>query len=333
MAGNPISMRISTTANKDFDCGSEETILDAAERSGVMFEHSCRSGRCNSCKSKVISGDSTPALIELGLTDDERSEGWILTCARRALTDMVLDIEDLGDIRLPKPRIYPCKIHAMEKLSRDVLRVLLRIPPNSHFDFCPGQHVEICYGKSKRFYSVANGLGQDNIIELQIKEVEGGELSEYWFNEASESDLLRLRGPLGTFFLRDYSNKDIIFLATGTGIAPIKSIIESIAMGQNSEQPKSITLYWGGRYLSDLYLDKLDSNFPHQMIKVLSRGDSNWRGERGYVQDVALKREACLDDCQVYACGSPEMIAGARSTLIAGGLSPHSFYSDAFVAS
>ena len=309
------------------------SILESAESNGLSFAYSCRTGRCSTCKCKVISGDAVPLVEELGLSQKEKDEGWILSCARSATSNLDIEIDDLGDVVLPKPTLFPCKISSIDRVSKHVVRVNLRLPPASKFAILPGQYIDIL-GPSgvTRSYSVANHV-TDNILELHIGEVGNGCLSGYWFGGAKINDLLRLNGPLGTFFLRSIKAQDVVFLATGTGIAPIKAMIESIKLLALEEQPNSLAVYWGGRTLEDLYFDPSADHNLLRYVPVLSRSAKDWKGQQGYVQDVFLNERPNLSNCVVYACGSDKMIRSSCEILVNSGLSEKRFFSDAFLPS
>lgn len=308
-------------------------MLDAARRQGIVFNYSCRTGRCSSCKGRVITGQTVAQQIETGLTKAEHQQGYVLTCVRQALGPLQLDISDLGDILLPEARTLPCRILSLSLLAPDVMRVTLRLPPTATVDFLPGQYIDIIGPEGlRRSYSIANAPRADRSIELHIRKVNGGAMSQYWFHTAKVNDLLRLRGPLGTFFVRGQADKDLIFLATGTGIAPVKAILEGLSTLQTEAQPRSVSVYWGGRHEEDFYWTP--NQFQNvRFVPVLSRGQSTWAGARGHVQDILLNERPILENIQVYACGSEAMISSARSQLLAAGLAPSQFHSDAFVAS
>jgi CDP-4-dehydro-6-deoxyglucose reductase len=282
----------------------------------------------------VVSGETKVLVTELGITETEKSEGWILSCARSAITDVVLEVEDLGDVVIPVAKTQACRISSLEKLASDVIKVVLRLPPNVALDFIPGQYVDVIGpGGIRRSYSLANAPKADNTLEFHIRAVENGAMSQYWFNQSAVNDLLRLHGPQGTFFLRDIANCDLIFLATGTGIAPVKAMLETLPSFPADQQPQSITVLWGARHEHDLYFDVASLPGIKKYIPVLSRAEVTWQGERGYVQDALLRQIPDLRNAVVYACGSDSMIHSAKSTLAAAGLPSHHFYSDAFVCS
>lgn len=317
-----------------FTSNDGEVLLDAAERGGISLLYSCRNGRCGSCRGKSISGESYPVHEELGLSLSEREEGWILTCVRTALSDMLLEIEDLGNLSLPPVVTIPARISKLEKLSFDVLKVSLRIPPTRSFNFYPGQYIEVIgHGGIRRSYSLANTHADDKLLELQIGAVSGGIMSNYWFHEAKIDDLVRINGPRGTFFLRDVAGLDLVFLATGTGIAPVNSMLGGLDALLQEDQPRSVTLYWGRRRQEDLYEISACNSPQFRYIPVLSQANPDWNGARGYVQQVYLSDTPDQSNRFVYACGSDAMIHSARRNLIDAGLPEHRFLSDAFVCS
>jgi CDP-4-dehydro-6-deoxyglucose reductase, E3 len=327
---------ITTTSGKEFSASAGESLLDAALRAKVSFGYSCRTGRCSACKSRVISGATEPLHEELGLTSDELARGWILGCVRTATSNALLEVDDLSEFPLTSARTLPCRIQALNKLSVDVMQVHLRLPPASTFQYRAGQYLEVIgHGGLRRSYSIANasGTGAGAQIELHIRRVVGGAMSEYWFSHAKANDLLRIHGPLGTFFLRDADDRDLVFLATGTGIAPVKAILEEMLSLQTKPKLKSVSVYWGGRSERDLYWDPRSTGLPLRYTPVLSRGDDNWRGTRGYVHQAYLAHGPQLANALVYACGSNAMICSARSQLTAAGLPDRRFRSDAFVSS
>lgn len=325
---------VTLTSGKTFESAQNASILDAAAQAKITFPHSCKTGRCSTCKCKVVAGETKALVAELGLTEIEKAEGWILSCARAAKTDVVLEVEDLGGVLLPEVRTLACRISCLQKLAPDVIKVVLRLPPSVAFNFIPGQYIDVIgSGGVRRSYSLANAPKADNTLELHIRAVESGAMSQYWFNQSAVSDLLRLHGPQGTFFLRNIAKRDLIFLATGTGLAPVKAMLETLPSLAANQQPQSITVIWGARYEHDLYFDVASLQGIQKYIPVLSRAEATWQGERGYVQDALLRQISDLRNGVVYACGSDAMIQSAKSTLIAAGLPSQHFYSDAFVCS
>lgn len=322
------------TSGTEFESVQNASILEAAAKSNISLPYSCKTGRCSTCKCKVIQGESRPLQDETGLTAAEKAEGWILSCVRTATTDLLLEAEDLGGVSLPQAKTTPCRINSIEKVAPDVIRVLLRLPPAADFAFLPGQYIEVIGpGGLRRSYSLANASFADKQLELHIRAVESGAMSQYWFGQAKINDLLRLHGPLGTFFLRDVAGLDLVFLATGTGIAPVKAMLESMGRQPTEQHPRSTTVLWGGRTPQDLYFDVTGIAGGFRFVPVLSRADAQWAGARGHVQQALLEILPDLRQAAVYACGSDAMINSAKTTLVKAGLPGKRFYSDAFVCS
>jgi CDP-4-dehydro-6-deoxyglucose reductase len=324
---------ITTIRGRSFAAETGQSILDAAASGGVSLPYSCRTGRCSTCKCKVVSGTSVALQDELGLSAEEKAAGWILGCVRSAEDDLTLDVEDLGSVTLPPAKTVPCRIQSLAQLAPDVMEVVLRLPPTAAFNALPGQYVDIIGpGGTRRSYSLAAADVASKQLLLHIRQVEDGVMSRYWFGEAKVNDLLRLHGPLGTFFLRAPAGQDLVFLGTGTGIAPIKAMLEELAGMPEEQLPRSVSVYWGGRTHADLYLDTI-ATAPHRFVPVLSRAGSEWTGARGHVQDVMLTEQRDLANTVVYACGSAAMIHDAQAQLLGAGLAETSFFSDAFVSS
>lgn len=326
--------KVKLSNRKTFDVKPNESLLSSARSQGLLLEHSCRTGRCGVCKAIVLQGETRAIQSEDALSDSEINQGCILTCCRTAVTDVTLDIEDLGRFGDITIKTLPCRIDSLRFLTGDVVEIILRVPPNSKFNYIPGQYIDIIGAAGiRRSYSIANAIREDEKLELHIRKVSCGVMSEYWFSRASINDLLRLEGPLGTFSLRETEAKNLIFIATGTGIAPIKAIIEEMNSRIDNFSDKNVYLYWGGRTLDDIYIENFNSKLNFLFVPVLSRPSQGWQGKVGYVQDCIMEDKIDLTNSVVYACGSETMIQCAKELLTDNGLNPKLFYSDAFVSS
>lgn len=329
-------MPVITLANgKRFDAQPGQTVLQAARSAGLLLEHSCEIGRCGSCRARRLRGEVVALRDADALSAQEQAAGWILTCTHEARSDLDLATADL-DTPVVGAKTYPARIDRLQRLAPDVLRVVLRLPPGADFSFLAGQHVELSGPKGvRRSYSIASDPASAQRLELQLRRVNGGRFSSYWFEHARPNDLLRLRGPLGTFFLRPWSGLHLVFLATGTGMAPVQSMLAQLAAAP--VPPRSATLYWGGRTPPDLYVDPTHAFGSRiaglRVVPVLSRADPSWPGARGHVQDVLLAERATLHDTVVYACGSARMVEDARARLGVAGPANGRFHFDAFVSS
>ncbi|MDQ6681163.1 MAG: FAD-binding oxidoreductase [Pseudomonadota bacterium] len=324
---------VRTSSGKSFAATEGEALLDAALHADVTLAYSCRTGRCSTCKVRVRAGSTIAIHDEIGLSQSEHEAGWILACVRSAESDVDLEVDDLSGLQLFPAKTLPCRIHTIERVSTDVVKVVLRLPPTSDFKYYPGQYIDVIgQGGLRRSYSMANAPTVTKHIELHIRQVPSGAMSQYWFEQAKFNDLLRLNGPLGTFFLREIEGLDLIFLATGTGIAPVKAILEGLAQ-RREQPPRSISVFWGGRVPNDLYWNAREVNVDNQFVRVLSQAHDTWTGARGYVQQAVLRQAREWDRVAVYACGSDTMIHSARQQLVEAGLDERRFHSDAFVCS
>jgi CDP-4-dehydro-6-deoxyglucose reductase len=219
-------------------------------------------------------------------------------------------------------------------LTPDVLSVKLRLPPNTPFTFLAGQYIDVIGpGGVRRSYSIANAPASDKQLHLHIRGVQSGAMSHYWFDQAKVNELLRITGPLGSFFIRPLTGLHLVFLATGTGIAPVKAMLEQLATAKASDRPLSASVYWGGRESQDLYADPSKWYPSLKYVPVLSRAPVEWNGEHGYVQNALISKNPDWVNTVVYACGSAAMIKSAKAVLTKAGLSDKRFYSDAFVPS
>lgn len=319
-----------------FDVDDEETILEAALRHGFALPYGCRNGACGSCKGKIVSGEIDYGVYQPGaLSEDEKATGMALFCVGRPLTDLTLEIREIGAARDIQIKTLPCRVQALDRLAHDVMRLQLKLPANERLQFLAGQYIDILLKDGKRrSFSLANAPHDDAFLELHIRHTPGGHFTEHVFNEMKEKAILRFQGPLGTFFLREDSDKPTLFIAGGTGFAPIKSMLEhAFYTGIDRE----MTLYWGTRSLRDLYMPELPSAWQAQhenfrFIPVLSqpKPEDQWTGRTGRVPEAVLNDFEDLSGYQVYACGTPAMVEAARDKFLARGLPRDEFYADAF---
>jgi len=323
---------VTLSDGKRFEVTSGETILEAAIKSGIHLEYSCKDGRCGVCMTKVKSGKTYEILKNNFLSEKDKHENKILTCCSGLKSDIQIDAEDLFYLSDIVTKVLPCKIDSINRLSKDVISVVLRLPPGSDFDYLAGQYISL-FGPlgERRSYSIASySLKNKGKIELFIRLYEKGLFSEFFANVAKVNDLMRLEGPLGTFFLRDHDVDNLIFLATGTGIAPIKAIMESIKENNLSGEFKQISVYYGTRYEEDIffnYKDFVPSGVEFKLI--LSKLGKDIK----YVQDAVLADFESLEKTSIYACGSNNMINSAYDKFLKYKLDPKLFFSDSFLES
>ncbi|MCX7176700.1 MAG: CDP-6-deoxy-delta-3,4-glucoseen reductase [Proteobacteria bacterium] len=302
----------------------------------TFIAYGCRNGACGACKGKIISGQVDLGLASDGaLSEEDKAAGLALFCCAKPLSDIVIESHELSSADDFPVKKLPCRVHKLERLALDVMVLHLKLPVNERLQFLAGQYIEILLKDGKRrAFSLANAPEDDELLQLHIRLVPGGQFTEHVFGAMKERDILRFEGPRGSFFLREGSANPIILLAGGTGFAPIKSIVEH-AIHAKIERP--MTLYWGARDRAGLYLAELPLRWmvEHPQFKcvpVLSdaaAGDA-WTGRVGLVHQAVLDDYADLSGHQVYACGAPAMIDAARHDFISRGLPAEEFFADAF---
>lgn len=317
-----------------FFCDNNTTILNAAFAAGINLEHSCLSSRCKSCIAKVLSGETINKQEDPTLTEDERNENLVLTCNAIPTSDIKLDIVEVGNKPFYVSKIIPAKVASLKFIGDSILKLDLRLPPRALFRYNSGQYVNISKGSLKRSYSISNAYKDNTGLSFYIKKYDEGQMSQYWFNKAKVGDLLRIEGPKGSFFFTESNKKNLIFLATGTGMAPVMAIIEELIDSQRINFLEKVWIFNGARFEQDLLwnINLLNYDSLIEYIPVLSKSTQTWKGEVGYVQDILLSKNIKLSESQVYACGSYKMIESAFKVLVENGLDSKSFYSDAFVA-
>ena len=319
-----------------FDCDSNQNILDAALKAGYELSFSCLKGVCGSCKAKVISGDVTASFGEGTLTAEELENGFSLLCQARPCSNVGLEVASIKKFDPNAIKRIKAKLQKIERLTEDVSILNLRFPAGIKVPFKPGQYLRVVLSCGEtRCYSMANPGTQKDAVQLHVRHVPGGVFSNYLEISAAVGDILDIELPVGDFYLRP-SSKPLIFLASGTGFAPIKSIFESMVKAGAPE--RSVYLYWGGRRKVDLYMYDLARTWERtvenfKFVPVLSDED-NGNDRTGFVHQAVLSDFDSLSDYEVYACGAPAMIAAARTDFLSHRALPtEHFYCDAFVTS
>lgn len=322
-----------------FETEENEFILDAALRQGINFPYGCRSGACGTCLGNVVSGElEYPDGLPLALMEHEAAEGKAIFCASVAKTDMLIDVKEITSVADIEVKLLPARVTSLEKLSHDVMEMKLTLPASERLAFRAGQYVEfILSDKSRRAFSIANSPSNDDFLELHLRLVEGGKFTEHVFNKMKEKALVRIEGPLGTFAIRETSNRPIILVAGGTGFAPIKSMVEQLIEQGDS---RVLHVYWGARAFTDLYQHELAEAWveQHDALKyspVLSgvsdvEGNDDWQGRTGYVHQAVVDDFESLTEFDVYMAGPPPMINAARKAFAEKGLPDDQVFFDSF---
>ncbi len=323
-----------------FSVESSEGVLEAALRQGFGLPYGCRNGACGTCKGKILEGKVDYGVYqESALSEAEKLAGMALFCQAKPQTDLVIEAREINAVKDIQIRKLPCRVQKMERPADDVMVLYLKLPANERLQFLAGQYIDILMKEGKRrSFSMANPPHDDESLQLHVRNIVGGAFTDYVFNKMKEREILRFEGPLGTFFLREDSDKPIIFVASGTGFAPIKGIIEHAFY---KESRREMILYWGARKLSDLYMLQLPQQWQREhdnfkFISVLSEAlpEDRWQGRSGLVHQAVMDDFADLSGFQVYACGAPVMVEAARRDFATmRNLSLEEFYSDSFTFS
>jgi CDP-4-dehydro-6-deoxyglucose reductase len=329
-------------SGRSFSVDRDEPVLHAAIRQGIGLPYGCKDGACGSCKSRLLEGRVIHGPHQLkALSAAEEEAGLILTCCAAPQTDLVVEARTVPGAGEFPIRKMPARVASIVRAAPDVVLLTMQLPANDPLRYRAGQYVEfILRDGARRSYSMANAphtVTDKPFIELHVRHMPGGKFTDHVFGTMKDKEILRLEGPFGSFFLREDGDKPIVLLASGTGLAPIKAIIEHM-------QFKAITrptvLYWGARRRADLYLHEWALQAVRQMphlryVPVLSEpaADDAWDGRTGFVHRAVMADLPDLSGHQVYACGVPIMVESAQRDFVATcGLPKDEFYADSFTS-
>jgi CDP-4-dehydro-6-deoxyglucose reductase len=329
-------------AGRTFEVQRDEPILAAAIRAGIGLPYGCRDGACGSCKSKLLEGRVIHGVHQQkALSTAEEEAGFILTCCAAPQTDCVVEartVPGAGEFPVQK---MPSRVASVTKVAPDVAILRLQLPANVVLQYHAGQYVEfILRDGARRSYSMANAPHTQSEapgVELHIRHMPGGKFTDHVFGAMKEKEILRVEGPFGSFFLREDSDKPIVLLASGTGFAPIKAIIEHL---RHKNITRPVVLYWGCRSRADLYLHDWATQQAAEMpnlryVPVLSepKPEDGWSGRTGFVHQAVMADLPDLSGHQVYACGAPIMVESAKRDFVARCQLPEDeFYADSFTS-
>lgn len=323
-----------------YSCPEDTPILKAGLDAGLFMPYSCRSGVCRTCRGTVVQGE-----VDFGdvhpnyLSDADKREGKALLCCARPRGDVVVEVAELDPQDAIKSKFMPCRVLKMQKAADDVMLVTLGLPMNEPTVFRAGQYLDILLPDgNRRSYSIANVPSNDGVrqVELHIRLTPGGRFTQHVFGGMKLREIHKIEMPLGSFFLQGDPDKPMVMLASGTGFAPIKSLIEH-SLQRGLKRP--ITLYWGGRTRADLYMEALarswaDTHEHVHFVPVLSNATDAcaWTGRTGWVHRAVMEDFPDLSGHQVYACGSPVVIESARRDFVQTcGLPEDEFHADSFL--
>ncbi|GMQ83532.1 MAG: CDP-6-deoxy-delta-3,4-glucoseen reductase [Gammaproteobacteria bacterium] len=318
-----------------FPVESGETVLEAALHHGIGLPYGCRNGTCGSCVAALESGrihypDGEPEALA-----GEDATGKVIICQAHPQSDLVISVREIQAEKDISIKTLPCRAEQLERLSHDVMLVRLKLPETERMQFLAGQYIEfILKDGRRRAFSIANAPHHDEYLEMHIRHVHGGSFTGHVFEEMRDRALLRIEGPLGSFFLREESQRPLLLMAGGTGFAPLKGMLEH-AFYIGLDRP--MHLFWGVRAMRDLYMDEIprewEKQFPNfTYTPVLSEFEQGgqWQGATGPVHEILMKRYPDLGDFDIYMSGPPVMIETATPAFVTHGAHLDHMYSDAF---
>ncbi|MBL4712061.1 MAG: CDP-6-deoxy-delta-3,4-glucoseen reductase [Gammaproteobacteria bacterium] len=320
----------------EFIAEKNETILEAALRQGVGLPYGCRNGACGKCSGEVLSGETqydTSALRATAKTEYEA--GKTIFCQACAVSDLDIKVREIVKSTDIEIKTLPCRVEKMELLTHDVMKLQLKLPETERLQFLAGQYLEFLLKDNKRrAFSIANSPHNDDFIELHIRHVPDGQFGDFVFDGLKEKTLMRIEGPLGSYFLREDSNRPIILMGGGTGFAPLKSMLEHAFF---TKMNRAIHLFCGARSKRDLYMDEMVQPWLTQYeglkyTAVLSEpeGQDDWQGETGFVHESVVRHYPDLSNFDVYISGPPPMVKAGMDTFYECGLPESQIFSDSF---
>lgn len=328
-------------SQRRFSVEAGEAVLTAAIQNNITLPYGCKDGACGCCKTRLVSGSVEHGMhLGAALTPEDAANGMILTCCAMPLDDLVLESHVVAEVDAFPVKKIPVRVHSLTRQSPDVMILQLQLPASEKFAYWAGQYIEfILQDGSRRCYSMANAphtTYETGKVELHIRHVPSGKFTDHVFGTMKERAILRAEGPLGSFYLREKSDKPMIFLASGTGFAPIKALLAHI---QHQGIQRSIHFYWGARRPEDWYLHDWVTaqmaTMPHlHYIPVLSDAEEKdaWTGRTGFVHHAVMADFPDLSAHQVYACGAPIMVESAqRDFTTQCHLPAEEFFADSFI--
>lgn len=319
-------------SDQTFEVASDETVLAAALRSNIDLAHDCQLGGCGTCRIKLLEGAITYEEFPLALTHEEEAAGYALACQARPQSDIVI-MPAQAPAGTPEAARHAAVVRAVAPVSPLVARLILEIPDVERVDFLPGQHMNIIMpdGGARSFSMASKPSG--NRIDFHIRRIERGAFTDLRLSRLKPGDALDVELPFGSFHFHAEDYRPLVMVATGTGLAPIKSMLDAL---MDDPDCPPVSLYWGTRTAADLYIgDEINAwtsrLYEFNYIPVLSRADAAWQGRRGYVQDAVAADLPDLSEHAIYLCGSPEMILSAKQSFIARGASMTHIYAEGFL--
>jgi CDP-4-dehydro-6-deoxyglucose reductase, E3 len=316
---------------QSFTVGAGESVLQAALRQDVRLAHECTFGGCGTCRLKLVEGSVDYDEFPPALTPEEAEQGYALACQARPQSDLVISVEP-APAGLCEPQRCTALVQDLRWFTPDVANLRLELPGHEFFSYLPGQHMNVHLGDgTHRSFSMAS-LPRANRVDFHVRRISGGQFTQGRLTTLRPGDSLDVELPLGNFRYHAEDYRPILMVATGTGLAPLKSMLESL---MDDPDCPPVWLYWGGRDEPALYLGEEIGRwaprlYEFQYVPVLSRAKAEWQGRRGHVQDAVLADFDDLSEHSIYLCGSPAMISDAKQAFLARGADLPHIYSDGF---
>lgn len=325
-----------------FEVPEGKSILSAGLDAKLFMPYSCQTGVCRTCRGVVKEGTVDYGMVHPNyLPDSDKAKGYALLCQAKPLSDLTIEVAELEGLEGIEPRMIPGRVAKMELAAPDVMVVKLRLHPNENMRYLPGQYINVqLTDGDTRSYSISDmpSTLSSGSLELHIRHMPGGKYTDHVFSDMKVRDILRFEGPLGTFYLREKSDKPIVMVASGTGFSPIKAICENI-LDRGIQKERPVSLYWGCREKRDLYMLDLvkgwaaeNEGFTFHPILSEPGPDCEWTGRTGFVHETVISDFADMSGVQIYAAGNPAMIDAARSDFVEKcGLPADEFFADSFL--
>ncbi len=321
-------------SGRQFSARPGETVLAAALRHGIVLPYSCKNGTCASCKCRLVEGQvDYPYNPPEALSFDDIGAGAGLACQAVARSDLVIEAREITQVAEIPVRMLPARVESLSRFTDEIMRLRLKLPRAARLQFLAGQYIDILLPEGKRrAFSIASAPSETEFLELHIKHVDGGGFTGHVFDDMQRGEILRLEGPLGTFFIRRSSDRPIIMMGGGTGFAPLKAMIEELI---ETGDDRPVTLFWGARTEADLYARQLigeweDNLEQFRFVPVLNDPGPDWTGARGYVHESVLAAHPDLSPFDVYMSGPPAMVHSARTAFLGAGVPEERLFFDSF---
>jgi len=314
---------------ESFEVQQGETVLTAAMRSGVKLPHACTVGGCGTCRVKLAGGRVSYEGLPMALSPQEAEQGYALACQAYPESDLVIEVPRID---FAEPTRQVALVTDLAPLCDDVMHLTLALPDVAALAYRPGQHMNIVLDDgSHRSFSMASPP-DGNTVDFHIRRIRGGRFTERMLDALQPGDMVDVEIPLGTFRYHDEDYREILMVATGTGISPLKCMLQGL---MDDPDCPPVSLYWGGRMPANLYLEEQIRAWGERLYEfryhpVLSCADAAWSGHRGHVQDAVARDIRDLSQHSIYLCGSPAMIHDAKAAFLAMGASVDHIHADGF---